>query len=248
MNMDLLKRSVAIAALVCCVCCVFIGCGTTDQKSAKTVVSTTKVVSTSGDSSKKEPAATSAKTDDTKVAKPVAKTSQEKVQETVKVAEEVRAKAMTDRFQTNDLVVVQISNIPNAQPAHEERIKDDGTLTLPLVGSYIAVGKTQSEVQSELTELYGKYYKNHVVIVSSEARYFYVTGEVKIPGDKRYVPNMTFLRAIASAGGYSTFAANTVRVTNAKGEMREVNAKKIRKNPALDFPIWPGDVIDVPKR
>lgn len=156
---------------------------------------------------------------------------------------------LSDRFQTNDLISMAISNIPTPPPIHQERIKDDGTLTLPLVGQYVAVGKTQSEVQAELTALYSKYYKGHVIVVSSEARYFYVTGEVKIPGDKRYVPNMTFLRAIAAAGGYSTFASSKVRVTSADGQSREVNARKIRNNPTkLDFPIWPGDVIDVPKR
>lgn len=156
----------------------------------------------------------------------------------------------TDTLQVNDVVTVIISNIPKPPDPHQERIREDGMLTLPLVGQYQAQGKTQSQVQKELTELYDKYYRGHVVTVSSEARYFYVTGEVKMPGKAAYIPSMTFSRAIAVAGGYSTFASKTrVRVTSADGKYsRRVNARDIEKDSSKDFPIMPGDIIDVPKR
>lgn len=156
----------------------------------------------------------------------------------------------TDTFQANDVVTVIISNIPKPPGPHQERIREDGTITLPHVGQYQAQGKTQSLVQKELTELYGKYYRGHVVTVSSEARYFYVTGEVKMPGKAAYIPSMTFSRAIAVAGGYSTFASKTrVRVTSADGKYsRRVNARDIERDSSKDFPIMPGDIIDVPKR
>jgi polysaccharide export outer membrane protein len=156
----------------------------------------------------------------------------------------------TDTLQVNDVVTVIISNIPKPPDPHQERIREDGTITLPLVGQYEAQGKTQSQVQKELTELYDKYYRGHVVTVSSEARYFYVTGEVKMPGKAAYIPSMTFSRAIAVAGGYSTFASKTrVRVTSADGKYsRRVNARDIEKDSSKDFPIMPGDIIDVPKR
>lgn len=156
----------------------------------------------------------------------------------------------TDTFQANDVVMVIISNIPKPPDPHQERIREDGTITLPHVGQYQALGKTQGQVQKELTELYGKYYRGHVVTVSSEARYFYVTGEVKMPGKAAYIPSMTFSRAIAVAGGYSTFASKTrVRVTSADGKYsRRVNARDIERDSSKDFPIMPGDIIDVPKR
>jgi polysaccharide export outer membrane protein len=156
----------------------------------------------------------------------------------------------TDTLQVNDVVTVIISNIPKPPDPHQERIREDGTITLPLVGQYEAQGKTQSQVQKELTELYDKYYRGHVVTVSSEARYFYVTGEVKMPGKAAYIPSMTFSRAIAVAGGYSTFASKTrVRVTSADGKYsRRVNARDIEKDSSKDFPNMPGDIIDVPKR
>lgn len=160
------------------------------------------------------------------------------------------AQQSMDTLQANDVVMVIITGVPKPPDPHQERIREDGTITLPLVGQYEAKGKTQSLVQKELTELYGKYYRGHVVTVSSEARYFYVTGEVKMPGKSPYIPSMTFSRAIAVAGGYSTFASKTrVRVTSADGKYtRRVNARDIERDSSKDFPIMPGDIIDVPKR
>ena len=155
-----------------------------------------------------------------------------------------------DTLQANDVVTVMISNIPKPPNPHQERIREDGTITLPMIGQYEALGKTQSQIQKELTDLYGKYFRGHVVTVSSEARYFYVTGEVKMPGKAAYIPSMTFSRAIAVAGGYSTFASKKrVRVTSADGtRSRRVNAREIERDSSKDFPIMPGDIIDVPKR
>lgn len=53
----------------------------------------------------------------------------------------------TDTLQANDVVTVIISNIPKPPDPHQERIREDGTITLPLVGQYEAQGKTQSQVQ-----------------------------------------------------------------------------------------------------
>ncbi len=156
---------------------------------------------------------------------------------------------ISDKLQVNDLVTIAISGVPKPPPIHAERIKEDGTLTLPLIGTYQALNKTQSEIQTELTELYGKYYTGHVVTVASEGRYIYINGEVRMPGKAIYVPGMTFLRAIAVAGGYSTFASRTrVRVTHADGTSKVVNGRSIERNPSKDFPILPGDYIEVPKR
>jgi len=34
-------------------------------------------------------------------------------------------------------------------PSHEEPIKEDGTITMPLIGKITAVGKTTGELQNE---------------------------------------------------------------------------------------------------
>ena len=159
------------------------------------------------------------------------------------------AESVSDKLQVNDLVTVAVSGVGRSSGTQSARISEDGTIKLMLIGDYQAAGKTISQIQDELTEAYSKYYTEFVITVSSEARFFYITGEVRMPGKSVYTPGLTFTRAIAIAGGYSTFASRTkVRVTNADGKTRKVNANKIEKDPSKDFLILPGDIITVPKR
>ncbi len=159
------------------------------------------------------------------------------------------AESVSDKLQVNDLVTVAVSGVGRSSGTQSARISEDGTIKLMLIGDYQAAGKTISQIQDELTEAYSKYYTEFVITVSSEARFFYITGEVRMPGKSVYTPGLTFTRAIAIAGGYSTFASRSkVRVTNADGKTRKVNANKIEKDPSKDFLILPGDIITVPKR
>ena len=159
------------------------------------------------------------------------------------------AESVSDKLQVNDLITIAISGVGRSSGTQSARISEDGTIKLMLIGDYQAAGKTISQIQDELTQAYSKYYTEFVITVSSEARFFYITGEVRMPGKSVYTPGLTFTRAIAIAGGYSTFASRTkVRVTNADGKTRKVNANKIEKDPSKDFLILPGDIITVPKR
>ena len=159
------------------------------------------------------------------------------------------AESVSDKLQVNDLVTVAVSGVGRSSGTQSARISEDGTIKLMLIGDYQAAGKTISQIQDELTQAYSKYYTEFVITVSSEARFFYITGEVRMPGKSVYTPGLTFTRAIAIAGGYSTFASRSkVRVTNADGKTRKVNANKIEKDPSKDFLILPGDIITVPKR
>ena len=159
------------------------------------------------------------------------------------------AESVSDKLQVNDLITIAISGVGRSSGTQSARISEDGTIKLMLIGDYQAAGKTISQIQDELTQAYSKYYTEFVITVSSEARFFYITGEVRMPGKSVYTPGLTFTRAIAIAGGYSTFASRSkVRVTNADGKTRKVNANKIEKDPSKDFLILPGDIITVPKR
>jgi len=169
-------------------------------------------------------------------------------EKTVLSAEELQM-LQSGALRTNDLVNVVISGVPQPPVIPPQRIRDDGKIDLPSLGAYLAVGKTPAQLQNELTEAYGKYYKGHVITVTSEARQFFVMGEVHRPGAMPYTPNMTFLRAIATAGGYGTYARKTkIQVIRGSGSTLAVNGRKIDSDPSLDFPIYPGDLIQVPKR
>ncbi|MEI2723432.1 MAG: polysaccharide biosynthesis/export family protein [Verrucomicrobiota bacterium] len=89
----------------------------------------------------------------------------------------------SDRFAIGDLVRVIFSGTIEAIQPHEERIKDDGTITLPLIGTVKADGMTPGELQKAITSAYvPDYYKRLTVTVTSSQRVYYVGGQVRQPG------------------------------------------------------------------
>jgi polysaccharide biosynthesis/export protein len=153
-------------------------------------------------------------------------------------------------FNVGDLVTVIFAPTSgDVIPPHMERVHEDGTVVLPLIGSITALGKTTGELQKEIHDLYvPKLYISLGVTVASEARYFYVDGEVKIPGQKEFPGQMTLAKAISVAGGFTDFARKSkVRVTRGN-QTQAFNAEKAINDPAYDFAIYPGDKIYVPRR
>ena len=155
------------------------------------------------------------------------------------------------RFYTGDLIRINFSGSIETPLPHEERIKDDGTITLPLIGAIKALGKTPGEVQNEIqTNYVPKYYLRLTVVVSIEPAQmlFYVGGEVRAPGGRPYVGVTTVTKAILSAGGFTDFAdKKKVILTRANGTRIKVNCKEAERNSGKDPQVFPGDKIDVPK-
>lgn len=86
----------------------------------------------------------------------------------------------------------------------EYTIQDDGTIALPLLGSFTAAdlvsGDLQAALASSFEKLTGR--KGFVTILSLERPPIYVLGPVKNPGAYKYVPGMTVLHTVALAGGF----------------------------------------------
>jgi polysaccharide export outer membrane protein len=71
---------------------------------------------------------------------------------------------------------------------------------------------------------------------------FYVTGEVKRPGQYTFMKGMTVLNAVSTAGGFTEKAAKKKAKT-----VREKEGKKVELNLPMDHLIEPGDTIVVPE-
>ena len=150
------------------------------------------------------------------------------------------------RFHVGETVSVMLSGTPDQIMPHEEQIKEDGTITLSLIGPIKAVGKTSGQLQAEIHDLYvPKYYVRLNVVVKAGDLIYYVRGEVKNPGRQLYVGETTVTKAITSAGDFTDYASHTVRLIRSKGEVIWVDVDKALKNPELDPRIYPGDQIDV---
>lgn len=150
-----------------------------------------------------------------------------------------------------DTVRVEFSNlgVSPLQP-FEEQIKDDGTITPPMIGTSVqAAGKTTGELQNELQAAYNKYYVSMTVTVKAPDRFYSVGGEVKLPNRYVYAGGTTVIKAIQSAGDLTEFAnRKKVQITRANGKNYTVNYDKALRNPKLDLPVYPGDSIHVPQR
>lgn len=155
------------------------------------------------------------------------------------------------RFHVGDTINVIFSGTPDPQdfPPHEETIKEDGNITLPLIGSVQALNKTAGQLQKEIHSLYvPKYYVRLNVVVKPGDVVYYVRGEVKQPGRQLYLGETTVTKAIASAGDFTDFASHKVTLIRANGDRVKVNVDKAVENPTLDASVYPGDQVYVPRR
>ena len=120
-----------------------------------------------------------------------------------------------------------------------------GSITLPLVGSVPARGRTPAGLAGEIAaRLRNGFIREPSVAVEIDAyRPFFILGEVAAPGQYPYVPNMTVESAVAIAGGFSPRARRdsvTVTHTEASGSGRFVVP--------LGTSISPGDTVFVGER
>ncbi|MBN9006590.1 MAG: polysaccharide export protein [Rhizobiales bacterium] len=120
-----------------------------------------------------------------------------------------------------------------------------GHITMPLIGSVAARGRTPAELAAAIAaKLRNGYIREPYVAAEIEAyRPFFILGEVVAPGQYPFVPNMTVESAVAIAGGFSPRAKRdtvTVTHTDARGTVRLVV-------PATTS-LSPGDTVVVGER
>ncbi len=120
-----------------------------------------------------------------------------------------------------------------------------GSITMPLIGSVPARGRTPAGLASEISaKLRNGYIREPSVAVEIESyRPFFILGEVAAPGQYPYVPNMSVESAVAIAGGFSPRARRdrvTLTHTDNSGPMRVVVP--------LGTSMSPGDTVLVGER
>lgn len=154
-------------------------------------------------------------------------------------------------FRVGDSLTITFTDMPVQFSPFEEKIKEDGTITLLQNMTFTAVGMTPRDLAKEIRKRYvPDYYKYMTVTVKQpdNTRWYYVEGEVKGASRQIYNSRITLLKAITSAGGFTDFAnKKKVTLTRVDGRTITVNCVKARGNPKLDPEIYPGDRIYVPR-
>ena len=149
-----------------------------------------------------------------------------------------------------DLLSITFSDVPSPGLAEiRARIPSDGYITLHSNVRIKAGGQTIAELQQDIRKAYvPSLYVNLTAVVKAEDRFFYLGGEVKVPNRQLYLGNVTVLRAIETAGGFTDFAKRTkIQLRRASGETLTINALKAEKDPSLDPQVLPNDHITVPR-
>ncbi len=155
-----------------------------------------------------------------------------------------------DRFRAGQSISVLLSDYPSGPAKYDQKVAENGEIVLHLNQKFTAVGKTPTQLQTEIRDRYvPQYYPRMTVLVTQEGQFIFVQGYVERDGRYPYSSDMTVMKAISTAGGFNPFARKTkVEVTRLNGQTVIVDCEKAKKNARFDLPIYPGDRINVPRR
>lgn len=156
-----------------------------------------------------------------------------------------------------DTIQVDVFNVPEL--SREMQVDASGRISMPLVGTIDARGKTAGELADAIEDaLRGRYVRNPEVTVnirSSVSQVVTIDGQVVEPGLYPVTNQMTLMRAIASAKGLSEFAREDdvviLRTVNDQKMAGLYNVAAIRRGIYDDPPVYANDVIvvgDSPQR
>jgi len=124
-------------------------------------------------------------------------------------------------------------------------VDPDGKISVPLIGTVSARGKTTTQLQGLIRSRLGsEYVKDPQVSVDiQQNRPFFIFGEVRNAGQYPYVSSMTVETAVAIGGGYTERASNrSFRITRKiDGVVQEIEAPG-------DTSLRPGDTVYVFER
>jgi polysaccharide export outer membrane protein len=160
------------------------------------------------------------------------------------------ASSQLDQLRVGTRIIITVTDIPEPRQ-FEEVIGEDGYLTLPFDKRIMAAGKTKRQVQEEIIAQYvPDYFKRMTVNISLQEQFFSVLGEVRNPSRQLYVGQMTVLKAIAAAGGFTEFArkSRVYVIRPGENEPIRVDADEAQSNPRLDIQILPNDQVLVRRR
>jgi len=134
-------------------------------------------------------------------------------------------------------------------------VRPDGKITLPLINDVQAAGSTPQQLASAVTERLHKFLTEPqvtVIVTQINSQRVFVVGEVLRAGAFPLVPGTTVLQALASAGGFTTFAnvkkIHVMRTVNGKHIEIPFNYREVLKgdNPDQNIKLEPGDTVVVP--
>ena len=156
---------------------------------------------------------------------------------------------METLLRIGDQLTIRLDFGGNQPPQTSDVVVDEnGEISLPLVGRIKSEGLTTSELADRIQANYvPRYYIRCNATVMATVRFFYVGGEVRGPSQYNWSEDMTLLKAINTAGGFTEFANRRKVELMRGGEKKPYDCEDLRAHPNKDPVVQPGDSIYVPR-
>ena len=129
--------------------------------------------------------------------------------------------------------VIDISVWKEPDLTREVPVRPDGKISLPLLNDVQAAGLTPTQLADQITMSLKKFVTDPqvtVIVTEINSQRVYILGEVARPGAYPLLPQMTFLQALSSAGGFTAFAnlkkIYLLRQVNGKQEIVSVQLQR----------------------
>ncbi len=134
-------------------------------------------------------------------------------------------------------------------------VMPDGTISFPYIGSVyvkeLTLSEIQETVQKQLADGYLKYPVVSVSLKDARSRRFFVYGEVIRPGAYPLEENMTVLKAISIAGGFTKYGSVHVKILRPQTAKAGYQTIKVNINAVMngsnkeDTVLRQGDIVVV---
>lgn len=155
------------------------------------------------------------------------------------------------RFRNGDVFELRLSGPPEEFTREFNIVLtvDEGSVNLPLIGRIQAVGKTSTQLATEVetrlkqAKIFTIANVNITANVGGIPRFIIVGGSVRQPGRQQWVADLTLTGAISAAGGPGDFAGDGMKIVRG-GVAERYSHKAIKRNPALDPKVQPNDIIE----
>lgn len=156
-------------------------------------------------------------------------------------------------LRSGDTIEIRLSGVPTEETTTFNApytIDDQGMINLPYINQVKAAGllpnQVQDSIQNRLKE--DKIFTHPTItILQTQPRFVNVGGEVKTPQRVPFTSDMTLSSAINAAGWFTDFADQKhIRLTR-EARTTIYDMRELRKNPATDPKLLPGDQITVPQ-
>ena len=159
-----------------------------------------------------------------------------------------------------DTITIHVWNNPELS-AENIQVRPDGRITIPLVRDMVAVGKTPTQLQTDIKDVLLEYIEIPIVsVILNESigelsQQIRITGAGAQPAALPYRANMTILDAMIAVGGLGEFAAgNRATLTRFDPEAGKSVLYRLRLKDLLNkgdatanVALKPGDTISIPE-